>query len=700
MKKGFTLIELLAVVTILGILALIATPMILNVIEDTKKSAAQASANEYINGLNIAISTKELSSAFTSNYCTINSSGLTCSNDELEYNPKGTKPTLGYMAIENGEVRDYTLCIGNYKITQQGDSITTEKDSSCYIEKAVYVTPGLYRDGQLVHSWEYLLDEGYFRIETTTSNGQTYKTIEKAAYMDGFLYISDDINSIGGSAFANTGLTGLILPEGIDNIDGQAFKNNKIKSLTLPSTLTRIGMGGFWNNEIETLTFPSEFTEGLMIDEYGFRDNKITSLAIPSNLYFIGPYTFAGNPISTITVDSNNPNYDSRNNCNAIIHSEYNTLIQGSKNTVIPNDVESIGGSAFEGVGLTSLTIPNSVTYIDFYAFANNNLTSITIPATVTTIEEIAFANNPLTSITVDPNNPNYDSRDNCNALIATSTNEIVQGSKNTVIPNTVTKIDNAAFKGLGLTSITIPNSVTYIDFYAFADNNLSSINIPSSVSDIDPYAFLNNPLTSITVDSSNSTYDSRDNSNAIIDTANNILIQGSRNTVIPNTVVEIEESAFEGVGLTSINIPASVTNVGGFAFANNPITTLTVSSNTNFYSSNNTIISNDSTYLLQASRNTNFSNLPNTIEGIAPYAFNGLGITSINIPENVYFIGSDAFTNNDNLTSVTMSNTDWFWILYCESSHYHWIPSEIVSNPQRFANLLKSNSECEVWPD
>ena len=71
-------------------------------------------------------------------------------------------------------------------------------------------------------------------------------------------------------------------------------------------------------------------------------------------------------------VDANNPKYDSRENCNAIIETSSNTLIYGCQTTVIPNSVTSIGTSAFSGCsGLTSVTIPNSVTSIGGYAFSN-----------------------------------------------------------------------------------------------------------------------------------------------------------------------------------------------------------------------------------------------------------------------------------------------------------------------------------------
>ena len=75
--------------------------------------------------------------------------------------------------------------------------------------------------------------------------------------------------------------------------------------------------------------------------------------------------------------------------------------------------------------GLTSITIPNSVASISIIAFSNcNGLTSITIPNSVTYIGYRAFGGcSGLTSIKVDNNNKEYDSRNNCNAIIKTSTN-------------------------------------------------------------------------------------------------------------------------------------------------------------------------------------------------------------------------------------------------------------------------------------
>ena len=236
--------------------------------------------------------------------------------------------------------------------------------------------------------------------------------------------------------------------------------------------------------------------------------------------------------------------------------------------------VTSIGNSAFQYcAGLTSVTIPNSVTSIGIYAFYYcYGLTSITIPNSVTTIGEWAFDGcYGLTSIVVEGGNPVYDSRNGCNALIKTASNTLIAGCQNTIIPNTVTSIGAAAFYGCtGLTSVTIPNSVTSIARNAFGNcTGLTSITIPNSVTSIAKGAFSHcDGLTSIIVEGGNPVYDSRENCNAIIETASNTLIAGCQNTTIPNTVTIIGADAFNYcTSLTNITIPNSVTTIEERAF-------------------------------------------------------------------------------------------------------------------------------------
>ena len=120
---------------------------------------------------------------------------------------------------------------------------------------------------------------------------------------------------------------------------------------------------------------------------------------------------------------------------------------------------------------ITTVDIRAGVTSIGDWAFNTcDHLTSINIPASVTSIGDAAFLNcYGLESISVAEGNTVYDSRNDCNALIETASNTLIQGCKNTVIPNTVTSIGDVAFLGCeGLTSITIPASVTHIANHAF----------------------------------------------------------------------------------------------------------------------------------------------------------------------------------------------------------------------------------------
>ena len=241
--------------------------------------------------------------------------------------------------------------------------------------------------------------------------------------------------------------------------------------------------------------------------------------------------------------------------------------------------VTSIGDEAFkECTGLTSISIPSSVTNIGGWAFEGcTGLASINLPVSVTTIGDDAFwCCTGLTSIN---------------------------------IPSSVTAIGHGAFSGCtGLTSVSIPASVTTIGNYAFAGCE---------------------GLASIKVEAGNIAYDSRENCNAIIETASNTLVAGCMNTTIPNSVTAIGDGAFEGcTGLTSIDIPSSVTSIGGTAFYGcTGLTSITI---------------------------------PNSVTTIGDGAFyRCTGLTSISIPASVTSIGRSAFSYCSGLTDIYALRTD-----------------------------------------
>ena len=336
----------------------------------------------------------------------------------------------------------------------------------------------------------------------------------------------------------STGITSCTFKESTSCIAGSAFENCKkiTGSLVIPDSAKSLGERAFYKcSGITSVNI------GDGVEYFGhsvFMDcNKVTSIHIGKSLKEISVNDISSfNPynrsLTTITVDANNTVYDSRNNCNAIIETSTNTLIFGCKNTIIPNDITSIGDDAFfTCYDLTSVTIPNSVTSIGDSAFNGcGRLTNVTIGSGVTSIGNYAFDACGFTSIVIP------------SSVTSIGIGVFYYCDKLTSIeiPDGVTSIGNSAFRGCtGLTSCTIGSGVTSIDQNAFYQcSGLTSIIIPNGVTGIGEYAFYGcSGLTSCTIGSG---------------------------------VTSIGKGAFDGCsGLTSIDIPSGVTSIGNWAFQN-----------------------------------------------------------------------------------------------------------------------------------
>lgn len=289
------------------------------------------------------------------------------------------------------------------------------------------------------------------------------------------------------------------------------------------------------------------------IGNFAFENcSDLKSVEIPASVTSIGSAAFKDcSGLESMNIDEANTTYENPEGSNAIVEKSSKTLVAGCKNTKIPDDVKIIGAYAFCGCSdLKSIEIPDNVSEIQVAAFDDcSNLTAIHIPAGVDKIALRVFMGcSNLNSITIDSANRSYESPGNANAIIDKGTMTLLEGSNNTVIPEGVKRIwQNAFAERIHLKSITIPASVTSIVRMPFSDCD---------------------SLEEIKVDADNAIFDSRNNCNAIIESATNTLIAGCGKTVIPEGIETIGDSAFERVKtLTHVTIPKSVTEIRGYAF-------------------------------------------------------------------------------------------------------------------------------------
>lgn len=326
-------------------------------------------------------------------------------------------------------------------------------------------------------------------------------------------------------------------------IKSETFKNCKnVTTVTFDQSgsldVESIGDYAFEGcSSLKTIIIPKYVSE---MGSKVFQDcTNLESIRISASVSKIGSRMFAGCPnLKSIVVEEGNEKYDSRENCNAIVETATNTLVCGTENSTIPSTITAIGNGAFAETGLKNIVIPEGITSIELQAFENcQDLDSVTLPQSLKKLGYHVFANSGLTSL---------------------------------VIPEGITYLPQGTFNGCkNLETVTLPTTLETIEYNAFSNSGLTSIFIPKGVTNISSTSFnYCGKLSTISVSDENTTYDSRNNCNAIIQTATNQILRGTSNTIIPNTATSIGDNAFNDINsLTSIVIPESVTSIGLYAF-------------------------------------------------------------------------------------------------------------------------------------
>lgn len=509
-------------------------------------------------------------------------------------------------------------------------------------------------------------------------------TIPTKVTFNGMTY---DVTSIGDHAFEGcSGLTSISIPESVKSIGDFAFwECKKLISIKIPDSLSKIGGGTFaftaWYDNMpdgevyignvlyaykhedyynETIT-NLKIKDGTLGITANFSSLHILeSITIPESVRYIVDNLFNGcSRLNSVIVEKNNPYYDSRENCNAIIETQTNKLIAGCNSTIIPNSVTSIGDYAFCGCyDREYINIPNSITHISEHSFHLCNLKEITIDCQKIDkwfcgMESIRFIN----------------------------------------FGEHVQIIGEHAFEGCtGLEEIRIPDNIVSIEDGAFARcNNVGYIKIPNSVKNIGRGFFYGNNLDIVDLDCE-TIYDwcygripsvvrlgnnvkcigknafERYSFKSIIpssmsaenDAINSLL---NKSIFIPPSVTSIEDNAFYGCSeLTSIHIPSNVKYIGKNAFSDcTNLTSVTLPHNL-------TTISDG---LFSGCISLKKIILPDSIKDIGNFAFgNCKKLNEVLIFDGVINIGDDAFYGCKSLKEITIpesvTNIGKGAFLYC----------------------------------
>ena len=495
------------------------------------------------------------------------------------------KNASGWKDFVNIEATPYDFSVSNvyYRITSENEVCITYKSEDYNSYTNLFVRGEVSYDGKTYAITA--IGENALRncnqLETvSSSDGSHLKRIERGAFygcsnLTNFQF-PNTLESIGPQAFEGcTSIMLLELADGLVSIDSCAFRNcSKLGTVMLPSTLKHIGakaftgapLSGIKELKLGTGVFCHSLEPPIIDNINAFDENHYSNTLVTVPHSYVGSYR-------------QNEMWDkftriSPNSYDFIYNQLYYKLTgENEVGVCMKKRITDAVSSTYYGYDINHVVIPEqveinghtyNVTSIEDYTFTHSNgLYSVSIPKTVTSMgdNDLALYNTPdLSEIIVDEDNPVYDSRDNCKALIRTASNTLVSGASRSTIPATVTAIKENAFYGnYGLSHITIPDNVKTIGKMAFtACFNLKSIDLSHSIEVLDTMVLAGSGLTSLDIP----------NSVKIINEAAVGLCNHLQSLNIPNSVKVIKAEAFKHCSeLKSITIPNSVESIGWEAF-------------------------------------------------------------------------------------------------------------------------------------